>query len=223
MEDEMVGWHHWLNGHEFEHPPGVGDGQGGRECCSPWSCKELDTTERLNWTATLNLVLSYNECWEEKLKNAFLYETLQHSYTEKIVVILVKPESVVEKFQRIQQPFTEHLVLVTQWCLTLWPHEPPARLLHPWKSPGKNTRVGSCSLLQGIFPTHGSNSGLLHCRWILYCLSHQRSTRKLEWVALSFSRGFSQPRNWTGIFCTVGRFFTSWATWKLVSNSMLAG
>ena len=119
-EDEVAGWHHWLNGHEFEHPPGVGDGQGGRECCSPWSCTELDTTERLNWTATLNLLFSYNECWEEKLKNAFLYETLQHSYTEKIVVILVKPESVVEKFQRIQQPFTEHLVLVTQLCLTPW-------------------------------------------------------------------------------------------------------
>ena len=49
-EDEMVGWHHWLNGHEFEQTPGVGDGQGGLACCSPWSCKELDVTERLNWT-----------------------------------------------------------------------------------------------------------------------------------------------------------------------------
>ena len=48
------------------------------------------------------------------------FTRLQHSYTEKIVVILVKPESVVEKFQRIQQPFTEHLVLVTQLCLTPW-------------------------------------------------------------------------------------------------------
>ena len=47
--DEMVGWHHWLNGHEFEQAPGVGDGQGGLACCSPWGCKELDTTEQLNW------------------------------------------------------------------------------------------------------------------------------------------------------------------------------
>ena len=70
-EDEMVGWYHWLNGHEFEHPPGVVDGYWGLVCCSPWGCKELDTTERLNWTATLNLLFSYNECWEEKLKNAF--------------------------------------------------------------------------------------------------------------------------------------------------------
>ena len=49
-EDEMVGWHHQLYGHEFEHAPGVDDGQGGLACCSPWGCKESDTTERLNWT-----------------------------------------------------------------------------------------------------------------------------------------------------------------------------
>ena len=53
IEDEMVGWHHWLNGHEFEWAPGVGDGQGGLVCCSPWGRKELDTTERLNWTVLI--------------------------------------------------------------------------------------------------------------------------------------------------------------------------
>ena len=49
-EDEMVGWHHWLDGHEFEQAPGVGNGQGSLACCSPWCHKELDMTERLNWT-----------------------------------------------------------------------------------------------------------------------------------------------------------------------------
>ena len=44
-EDEMVGWHHQLEGHEFEQAPGVGDGQGGLACCSPWGCKESDMTE----------------------------------------------------------------------------------------------------------------------------------------------------------------------------------
>ena len=47
-EDEMVGWHHRLNGLEFEQAPGVGDGQGGLVCCRPCGCKELDMTERLN-------------------------------------------------------------------------------------------------------------------------------------------------------------------------------
>ena len=49
-EDEMVGWHHQLDGHEFEQAPEVGDGQGGLTCCSPWGREESDTTERLNWT-----------------------------------------------------------------------------------------------------------------------------------------------------------------------------
>ena len=49
-EDEMVGWHHWLDGHEFEQAPGVGNGQGSLACCSPWRHKELDRTERLHWT-----------------------------------------------------------------------------------------------------------------------------------------------------------------------------
>ena len=47
-EDEMVGWHHHSNGHEFEQALGAGEGQGSLECCSPWGCKEWDTAERLN-------------------------------------------------------------------------------------------------------------------------------------------------------------------------------
>ena len=51
-EDELVGWHHWLDGHEFEQAPGAGDGQGGLACCSLWSRKESDTTEQLTWTVS---------------------------------------------------------------------------------------------------------------------------------------------------------------------------
>ena len=49
-EDEMVAWHHWLDGHGFGWTLGVGDGQGGLACCGSWGCKESDMTERLNWT-----------------------------------------------------------------------------------------------------------------------------------------------------------------------------
>ena len=53
-EDEMVvGWHHWLNGHEFEQALGIGNGQGSLVCCSPWGHKELDMTEQLNWTENM--------------------------------------------------------------------------------------------------------------------------------------------------------------------------
>ena len=85
----------------------------------------------------------------------------------------------------------------------------PHRLYSPWNSPGQNTGVDSCSFLQGIFPTQGSNPGLPHCRQILYQLSHQGSPEILEWVAYPFSRGSSRPRNRTGISCIAGRSFTS--------------
>ena len=54
-EDKMVGWHHRLDGHEFEQVPGVGDGQGSLVCCSPWGHKESDMTERMNWTELMVL------------------------------------------------------------------------------------------------------------------------------------------------------------------------
>ena len=64
-EDEMVGWHHWLNGHEFEQAPGDGDGQGSLVCCSPWGRKESDTTERLNGTELSSM--EKNESGEGKI------------------------------------------------------------------------------------------------------------------------------------------------------------
>ena len=88
-------------------------------------------------------------------------------------------------------------------------------LLHgicsPLNSPGQNTGVGSLSLLQGIFPTQGLNPGLLHYCQILYQLSHKGSPRILSWVAYPFSSRSSQPRNWTGVSCIAGGFFTNWA------------
>ena len=87
----------------------------------------------------------------------------------------------------------------------------PHGLYSSWNSLGQNTEVGILSLLQGIFPTQGSNPGLLHCRWILYQLSHKGSPRILEWVAYPFSNGSSQPRNQTGVSCIAGGHFTNWA------------
>ena len=87
---------------------------------------------------------------------------------------------------------------------TLW-------LYSPWNSLAQITGVGSLSLLQGIFPTQGSNPGFPHCRQILYQLSHKGNPRILEWVAYLFSSGSSWPRDWTGISCFAGGFFTSWA------------
>ena len=118
------------------------------------------------------------------------------------------------------------LCLVAQLCLTLC-HPmncKPARLLCNGDSPRKNTEVGCHALLQGIFPTQRSNPGLPHCRQILYHLSHQgilTSRLLCPWNSPgqntgvgshSFSRGSSQPRDWTQVSCIAGDFFIIWAT-----------
>ena len=87
----------------------------------------------------------------------------------------------------------------------------PWTIYSPWNSPGQSTGVGSLSLLQGIFPTQGSNPGLPHCRQILCQLSHKESPRRLEWVAYPFSNRSFQPRNQTRVSCIAGRLFTNWA------------
>ena len=78
----------------------------------------------------------------------------------------------------------------------------------PWNSPGQDTGVDSLSLLQGIFPTQGSNQGLLHCRWILYQLSHKGRPRILKWVAYPFSSRSSQPN------------YQSWRTCLMFSRGL---
>ena len=93
------------------------------------------------------------------------------------------------------------LCLVAQSCPTLcdpMDYSPPGSSVHG-DSPGKNTEVGCHALLQGSLLTQGSNTGLPHCRWILYRLSHQGSPRILEWVAYPFSRGSSLRRNQTQV------------------------
>ena len=96
-EDEMVGFHHWLSGHEFEPAPGVGDGQGSLVCCSPQDHKESDTTQQLNWTeACLPLASSFISqktsllFWQFRLTLLFatqrhLSDTCSYCFTDVLV------------------------------------------------------------------------------------------------------------------------------------------
>ena len=94
----------------------------------------------------------------------------------------------------------------------------PHGLYSPLNSPGQNTGVGSLSLLQEIFPTQGLNPDLPHYRQILYQLSHKGSLRIPEWAAYPFSSGSSWSRNWNGVSCIVGGFFTNWALREATSE-----
>ena len=97
----------------------------------------------------------------------------------------------------------------TQTCPTLC--DPMGYTYNPWNPLGQYTRVGSLSPLQGIFPTHGLNPGLPHCRRILHQLSHKGSPRILEWVAYPFPSRSCRPGNWTRVSCIEGGCFTNWA------------
>ena len=91
---------------------------------------------------------------------------------------------------------------------SLWPH----RLYSPWDSPGQNTGVGGLSLLQGIFPTQGSNPGLPTLQ-VDSLPAEPPGKPKITGVgSLSLPGESYQPRNRTGVCCIAGRFFTSWAT-----------
>ena len=74
-KDETVGWHHWLDGHEFKQAPGVGDGQRNLVCCSLWGRKESDTTDWLNWTASLGDVFA--ESWDVVFMSALPLTLIQ--------------------------------------------------------------------------------------------------------------------------------------------------
>ena len=104
------------------------------------------------------------------------------------VFLLQQPESlrhgrVLKKQNSVQRADTRLCMLSSFSCVwlfvTLWTIAHPLGLLCLWGSPGKNTGMGCLSLLQGIFPTQGLNLGFLHCRQILYHLSHQGSLMKI--------------------------------------------
>ena len=89
-ENKMVGWHHRLDGHEFKQVPGVGEGQGGLACCSPWGHKELDTTERLNWTEGVGGVSvsiwcagGWQQCRDRPLELTLMGMPSKHTIKEK--------------------------------------------------------------------------------------------------------------------------------------------
>ena len=86
-EDEMAGWHHWLNGRESQWTPGVGDGQGGLACCDSWGLKESDTTEQLNWTELNWRGKSRERDFEKEQKlNLLLVDWAVHSvYTSPLL------------------------------------------------------------------------------------------------------------------------------------------
>ena len=130
----------------------------------------------LGWDGEKHLDYGVRQIWNLVFV-AYYFSTLNIIFLIYIMVSIIHfPKILVKiKWDVIQSLSSNRVlkwtkVLVTQSCPT---HCGSIRLLGPWDVPGKNTGVGCHSLLQGIFWTQGSNSGLLHCKQILYHLSHQ--------------------------------------------------
>ena len=118
-EDEMVAWHHRLNGHEFEWTPGVGDGQGGLVCCGLWVHKYSDMTEWFNWTELIDYLLF---C-EFLFFVLFPLSSLPSSFLPS--VHLLSP------FSFLSFPLPTALILLLKQ-MTLWPFLLPLVIMSPW-------------------------------------------------------------------------------------------
>ena len=133
---------------------------------------------------------------------------LQYSWAALVAQVVKNPPAMWETWVR-SLGWEDPLEKRTLPTPVFWPGEFHG-LYSPWGHKESDTTERlSLSLLQGIFPTQGSNSGLPHCRKILYQLSHKGSPKILEWVTYPFSSGSSQHRNRTRVSCIAGGFFTN--------------
>ena len=191
--------------------PGRSHGQNSLANYGPWGCNELDTTWLLNNNNSKVPVSPPRiEGWYVGSENLLRWSVLSACLWIQVHRTAQLDSSWHRRASR-EQHKVKKKVLAVQSCLTLRPHGLyPTRLLCPWDSPGKNTGVGSHSLLQGIFLTWGSNPGLLHCRQILYHLSHN------TWL---IGRFFPYDRRWETSESTTwsrqmsavgGRYSTFW-------------
>ena len=169
----MVEWHCQLSGHEFEQTPRDSERQGSLVCCSSWGRKESDMTEELNKGLSIDVRFSMCFCYRVQ---AYIAHHKTGQEIERWVVEARKSD------------FIQKVFILRKWCGRV-PNESvshsvmpdslrshglqPITLLCPWGFPGKDIGVVCHFLLQGIFPTQGSNPGLLHCRQILYQPSYQ--------------------------------------------------
>ena len=124
-EDEMAGWHHRLDGQEFEWTLGVGDGQGGLACCDSWGHKELDSTEQLNWTESIlntsNTVSSQGIISRFCLTRCYLL----HYYLQPLILFHIHNISSIlgPSLLTAQDPYpTPHRVYFQYWTYLAWPY-----------------------------------------------------------------------------------------------------
>ena len=185
-EDKLVGWHHRLNGHKFEQTPGVGDGQGGLACCSLWGCKELDTTEWLNWTE-----LKWTESlWSSGMTivgshMAPLFPIIRHWW---MTIILKHPWWVTEQLQIIHHLHQQQRHCFWGWT---WMLAAPNRTPHNW------CLVSNLSALSWIVSVHFCCVCVCVCSINKSCLTLWDPMDPIAWQ-VPLSMGISRQECWSG-------------------------
>ena len=134
IENEMVGWHHQLNGNKTEQAPGVSDGQGSLACCSSWGCKELDTTEGLNWTE-LNWSRTHKEGW--LLKNWCFWIVVLEKTLKVPWAVKRSNQSILKK---INPEYSLERLMAEAEVPTLWPPNTMSWLIGKEPDAGKDRR-----------------------------------------------------------------------------------
>ena len=173
---------------------------------------ELSSMTCLSWVALHSVVHSFIElCKPHHHDKAVVWKTQQWPQDWKRSITPIPKKGTTKE--------CSSEVEVSVVSDSLWPHG----LYSLWNFPGQNTGVGKLSLLQGIFTTQGLNPGLLHCRRILYQLSHRGRPRIHWWVAYPFSSRSSRARNQTWVSSIAGGFFTNWAIREARKNVLTIG
>ena len=174
----MIGWHHQLNGHEFEQTLGDGEGQGSLACCSPWGRKESDMTEWLNNKEVIDSLLS------TEMKIFWRIDFC----SDKSYPLFLRPDN-----NRLYLWFDKacYYLLIASLTTCLYANF--------------NISVSRSVVSDSLWPHGLQPTGLLSVHEIF-------QARILEWVAISFSRRSSQPRDRTWVSCTAGRSFSNRAT-----------
>ena len=180
----MAGWHHWLNGRESEWTPGDGDGQGGLVCCDSWGCKESDTTE-LNWSNLADLALHL--CIRKRKKES---EVAQSCPT------LCEPMDCSLQRSSVHEIFQARVLEWVAISFSFLYKDGVPSLLSCFSS------VQSCPTL----------CNPMNCSLPGSSVHEIFQARVLEWAAISYSTGFSQPRDQTQVSCIADSHFTVWAT-----------
>ena len=208
-EDEMVGWHHQLNGHGFGWTLGVGDGQEGREYCSSWGRKQSDTTEWLNWTdsAIRKENLPFAATWMNHVQGH--YAKWNKSDRETQILYAITSKWSLKKKNKTREQIGVGAVKWMKLVKGVKKYNPSS-----YKKCQEDVTCSTVTIVErsvsrsvmsdslrphGLYRPGSSVHGILQARI-------------LEWLAIPFTRESSQPRHWTQVSRIAGRFFAIWAT-----------